>query len=619
MRNLRGIAGVFALSLALALVGCGQADTNASFTVTSVPQAEMFVDGVSHGASGQTLALSAGEHKVEFKTEGFKTYATTVTINDGEAQNLEAVLEPLDPSSPIVVARLMESEGLELAPWVAPEATRGRRGKQAVAVLLWPSKDIREGGLVNFAIEADESYEGDASLEFRSGRKVLYREAFSPKSITSVRPLPAEVLEKIKVNSKITWGLYFEDSRRPIKTTFKVVRRPNAERQLQRLSTSRHMQRQPVITRAIARAVVLENNRLYSEALVANLQIANDHPQSSQPFRGIVTTLRRLEAEGSELFATVSPHVRGKGVSGISARGNGLGISAWAPVQSGALPTPADVTPSGTAKPMAPGGAGLTPSGGTQDATPQPDSPDAAAAGPSGARREADLARLDERVRSLQQAEKDIGMQLKDAEADAASQVTLAAEAATAAEQAEAAATAAREAVENAAEPTQAQLDAMEETGRAAEDAREAATVARDAERAATERLHKLQGEMENLNTLLGDAQRLLDAARGLPETPAGDPSAQGPSATELNGLLDDAQRDHDRATTEAAEAGKAVAAAEAAHHANPNDDTRAALEAAVSAHDQAQARVDEAAKDLLGARKAIEAFEQAGQPTIKK
>ena len=65
------------------------------------------------------------------------------------------------------------------------------------------------------------------------------------------------------------------------------------------------MQRQPKITQEIMAATVLENNRLYTEALVANLTIASDYPNSTQPYRGIVTTLRRLDAEDSELFSFV--------------------------------------------------------------------------------------------------------------------------------------------------------------------------------------------------------------------------------------------------------------------------------------------------------------------------
>ena len=67
MMNLRLVAGVVSLSLALALIGCGQADQNAALTIASVPAAEVFVDGVSQGTSTKTLSLSPGEHKVEFR------------------------------------------------------------------------------------------------------------------------------------------------------------------------------------------------------------------------------------------------------------------------------------------------------------------------------------------------------------------------------------------------------------------------------------------------------------------------------------------------------------------------------------------------------------------------
>ena len=299
-----------ALALALVVAGCGQAtDGAATLEVSSVPQGEVFVNGVSQGTDAGTIALSAGEHTIEVKRDGFVSYTETVTAAAGSTLTREVTLAARDPSDPLVIAALAESEGVDLAPFVKPEVHRGSRDKRAVAVLLWPAKDVRKAGLVNYAIEADETYEGDAALEFRHGRKVLYREAFNPESVTTIRPIPAEVLEHIKVGRKITWGLYFEDSRRPVKTSFKIVQRPKAERQLDRLADSRHMQRQPQITREIMAATVLENNRLYTEALVANLKIAADHPESTQPYRGIVTTLRRLDAEHSELFSLSLIHI----------------------------------------------------------------------------------------------------------------------------------------------------------------------------------------------------------------------------------------------------------------------------------------------------------------------
>lgn len=614
MMNLRLVAGVVSLSLALALVGCGQADQNAALTVASVPAAEVFVDGVSQGTSTKTLSLPPGEHKVEFRAEGFKAFETAVVLTGGETLPIEAVLEPLDPSSPTVVASLMESEGLELAPWVAPETTRGRRGKQAAAVLLWPSKDVREEGLINFAIEADETYAGDASLEFRSGRDVLYREKFNPATITSIRPIPAEVLEHVKVNSRITWGLYFEDRRRPIKATFKIVRRPNAERQLERVRTSRHMLRQPEITRKIAEAVVLENNRLYSEALAANLTIAIEHPSSTQPLRGIITTLRRLDAEGSELFATISPHVGGRGGRAAASRDVGLGISAWSPAQSGGIVPSALADAGGAAKPMGPGGAGLTPTGGRTapgGATDPATAPDAPAQGTPEdlARREAEAMRTRVELEGLSAEAARVAERLLVAQRDAEHAQGEANAASEAAEQAEAEAMAAREAVENAKEPTPEQVQRMAEAGRQAEAAREAATAAADAAARAGAAVSELERAAEQAQSRVADLQRALADSQARPtDKPEVQPAPTLAPSPEMQKWLESAQTDQAEAARAEASAATAFAAAQAAERDEPTEANRAAVEAAAQALELARAAAVAANAEVQKIRDAMNA-----------
>ncbi len=599
MRHLPKFAGVLALALAVALVGCGQTDhateASAALTVSSAPQSEVFVDGVRIGQSGQTLALAPGEKTIEFRTDGFKTFTTKVTLVANETKTIDASLDSIDPSSPAVVAKLMAAEGVEMAPWVAPEATRGRSGKQAVAVLLWPSKDIRKNGLVNFAVEADETYGGDASLEFRSGRKVIYREKFNPESVTTVRPIPAEVLEQVKVNSKIKWGLYFEDSRHPITATFKVVRRTKVERQLERVRKSRHMQRQPVITRQIAEAVILENNRLYSEALVANLAIATEHAGSTQPLRGIVTTLRRLDAENSELFAAVAPNVSGKGQRGVTARRGGLGITAWSPLQRGSLPTPSASEGAGPSDTRTePGVTPTTPSTdeGLKAGTPEQ--------GTSRLQTQLDEMRAEQGV--------------VQAEATAAQNEAHAAKAAseraeTDAQQAQADAAAARAAYENAAQPTQAQQAAMMKAGRAAEETAEAARAAQEAAQAAEDKARGLEGQVDRLNQGISHLQSALDMANSVSPKTGAEPSLKAPSETELRGAADAAQTAADNAKAEWKKAQSAVEDAQREHATNPNATTQANLENAEAAADAAKAEAGRAQTALAKAQEALEGF----------
>lgn len=619
-----------ALALALLVAGCGQAtDSDATLNITSVPQAEVFVDGVSQGTSGKAIVLAPGEHTIEVKRDRFLTHTETVTVAAGGTLEREVTLAAQDPSDPVVIAALAASEGVDVAPFVAPETHRGSRDKRSVAVLLWPSRDVRKTGLVNYAIEADETYEGDASLEFRHGRKVLFRQAFRPESVTTVRPIPAEVLEHVKTGRKITWGLYFEDSRRPVKTSFKVVQRPKAQRQLDRLATSRHMQRQPQITREIMAATVLENNRLYTEALVANLEIASNHPNSTQPYRGIVTTLRRLDAEHSELFAFVSPHVSGKGGrSGVNTRptasttGVDLGIGAWSPVQRGALPTAvADATP-GTAKGMGPGGAGVTPQGGASDTPATPSEPGVAApesAADQAARvRAARLESMQAAATELQSELDETGQRADEASATAFLAQKNAEEADAKAKAAEAEAAKAREVVENADSPTREQQEAMYRAGMAAEEAREAANAANQAAEEARSAAEALEQRRSELTQELDAMNQALKAAAG--EVPG----AQTPERTRMT--LDQAEQAVATAETALGEANArvettqaAVQAAEQRFAADPSATNRSDLENATRAFEDAKKLVAEQMQALEAAKSRLEAIGDQVQESDSK
>ena len=616
MRDLRRSAGVLALAIALVASGCGQAaDSTASLTVASVPKAEVFVDGISHGESGRTLTLSAGEHKLELRLEKFISHEETLTLAAGATAERDVTLAAQDPSDPTVIAKLAECEGVDVAPFVAPETTRGSRDNRAEAVLLWPSRDVRKDGLVSYAVEADETYAGDGTLEFRVGRKVLYREKFSPETITTIRALPAEVREEARVGRTLTWGLYYEDSRRPITTSFKIVQRPNAERQLERLRTSRHVTLQPEITQAILAATVLENNRLYSEALIANLRIAADHPESTQPYRGIITTLRRLDAEHSELYAFVAPHVSGKGGhAGIArpsatAGGMALGIEAWAPVQKGAVPTPVAVADATSGRSSS---QGVTPTGGAGETPAQPGvasepttEPTSVAASQT-ARLEREIEALSGGVNAAKQAFDEAQAAADDADATAAS-------AEEAAARTEASARQAREAVENATEPTREQQEEMVAAGVKAEEAREAALQAREAAEAKRATAATLLGKVSEVQAALDQRKAQLD--RLVPTVPVeARPAATAlPSTKEASEALSSAEKGAAAASAELDRARQMAEAAQAAVDGDPSPENLQALESAKDVLQNAMKADDAARESALAAH---EVFRKVSEQT---
>jgi len=62
--------------------------------VSSVPDAEVYIDGKFVGNAPSTVPLAAGEHTVEVKASKFADWKRVVSVNDGSDLNVKAALEP---------------------------------------------------------------------------------------------------------------------------------------------------------------------------------------------------------------------------------------------------------------------------------------------------------------------------------------------------------------------------------------------------------------------------------------------------------------------------------------------------------------------------------------------
>ncbi len=558
---------------------------------------------------------------------------------DGESfGSTPATLSALNPGHPALVAHVASIHGIDMASFEAPAATRGRKPRSC-CVLLWPSKDVRKGGVVTYAVESDETYKGDATLEFRRGRKVLYREHFVPESITTVKQIPEEVREHLRVGRTISWGLYFDDHRKPIRTKFRVVNRPNADRQVARVSKSRHMKRQSKITRDLVQATILENNRLYTEALVANLKVIGDHPGATQPMRGIVTTLRRLDAEESELFALVSQAVGGNGSrvnAGINVRTGSIGGSAldpWMPViPEATIDTPTPTTGADTTKPMSPGDSGV-PSPNTET----PNTPPTTPTEPVDPQAEPTL----ETIESMKQAYAEMQEQADNLQRaaetalgdyDAADQAARDAEAAAetaeqAAQAAHEAAEQARQIVQNSPNPTAQELQDMATTGQAEEDTREAADearaaaeTAREAANQARDRARDLEQQASERAIEAADMKRAIDAAQAqLPEPLPQEPTEAPPTPDHetLVGNVEQAQRAVDEAEATMQDAADQLQQAQADYDADPNVTTHERVQDAERAFQRAHGALTAAQEALNAAREALDGGGQPADPVV--
>jgi hypothetical protein len=61
---------------------------------SSVPDAEIFIDGKFVGDAPSALSLSAGDHTVEVKASKFADWKRTVSVTSGSDVNIKAELQP---------------------------------------------------------------------------------------------------------------------------------------------------------------------------------------------------------------------------------------------------------------------------------------------------------------------------------------------------------------------------------------------------------------------------------------------------------------------------------------------------------------------------------------------
>jgi len=60
---------------------------------STVPDAEVYIDGKFIGDAPSIVPLMAGDHVIEVKAAKFSDWKRVVTVNDGSEQNLKAVLQ----------------------------------------------------------------------------------------------------------------------------------------------------------------------------------------------------------------------------------------------------------------------------------------------------------------------------------------------------------------------------------------------------------------------------------------------------------------------------------------------------------------------------------------------
>ena len=332
---------ILAVTTLMLLAACGEPDQGRSrLKLDSQPGSEVWLDGEHRGATPLDLKIEPGEYRVVFKREGFVDHENTLPVPAGSEVELSAALIAADTDSEAVLAAIAMAEGIEREP-LPGEIPVHRGGSRAGVVLYWPQGEVRLASVGTYRIDVDVAYEGDGFLEFRKGRKVLSREPFDPEEMVTVGEIPAAVMDALKPNSVITWGIFYEGGRRTPKPTackFKTVRKARVVKAMAKLEKSRNFQRQPEIIQEIMRADILRNNQLHSEALVQYLAIAGEWPDSTLPFKGIAASAQRLKLKETPMYAEAASLGATKGRGSGGALPNSLSAPTLGALRTGVSP-----------------------------------------------------------------------------------------------------------------------------------------------------------------------------------------------------------------------------------------------------------------------------------------
>jgi hypothetical protein len=123
------------LILCVFLCGCTTPlpEKTGSITITSSPSgAEVYLDNEYHGTTpGTIMAVTAGNHTVEVRENGYKTWSQNITVISGTTESLSPVLVPFAATIPTIVPTFTPSVTKKVAPeihvdgyWTYP-AVRG--------------------------------------------------------------------------------------------------------------------------------------------------------------------------------------------------------------------------------------------------------------------------------------------------------------------------------------------------------------------------------------------------------------------------------------------------------------------------------------------------------------
>ena len=209
---------------AVALVGVAlylSATRPGRLTVTSVPPAELRVDGASRGSTPQVdLAIAPGEHVLELVKAGWIAPPRSVPMEAGGSRTLELTMFPENADDIAALRLLGDAIGVEVRKWSASQS-RGSAGDDTV-LAVFPRGKVRIADLDRLRVDVTDTYEPGGRLVFERRGETLATLPFEPANMVSVMPFPPDVRKALAAGDALDWG-YVAPSGKRFVARFDVV------------------------------------------------------------------------------------------------------------------------------------------------------------------------------------------------------------------------------------------------------------------------------------------------------------------------------------------------------------------------------------------------------------
>ncbi len=307
--------------------------------------------------------------------------STSSTTTSSIAPATSAIPSEINVNDPTELASTLNTLGVE-TPATAPITTDRAGAAEGIVFPTWPAGDVRKEGLSTFRLDATVDYKDDGVLKFMKGSKVLFETPFAPKDVKTQAKLPQDVINALRTGDEVTWGIFFASkSQKPVTASFKVLDKPQVAKAEAKLAG----EMAPGVVRELAKAQILKNYRLHSEAVTIYSSIVDKDPKITAAFTAMADSLQTLKMKNTPLYDTarnnmptgVPPRLRvstgaGGGVASTGGKGPSSAPAAGKfapPVTPPSTPATPPATPSpapddsGVAGPANPLPPALTPGG----------------------------------------------------------------------------------------------------------------------------------------------------------------------------------------------------------------------------------------------------------------